>query len=140
MLSELIISEYAVYHDPPQLPLIVTPYRARGVQVEPALLALADPQDRLVDVTLFIRCYVSQHTLHFAVNKVQFINLLFRVFQNILNKIKRSSNNTYDVKSSFASALKLNKKSSDKTRIAERKKIIILSSILPAGIINKLMN
>lgn len=65
---------------------------------------------------------------------------MFRVFQNILNKIKRSSNNTYDVKSSFASALKLNKKNSDKTRIAERKKIIIFSSILPAGIINKLMN
>lgn len=54
--------------------------------------------------------------------KVQFINLIFRVLKNVLDKIKRSSNNTYDVKSSFASALKLNKKkNSDKTRIAEIK-------------------
>lgn len=73
--------------------------------------------------------------------KVQFINLIFRVLKNVLDKIKRSSNNTYDVKSSFASALKLNKKKTvirlEQQKLKEK---IILLKLYSAGIINTIIN
>lgn len=71
--------------------------------------------------------------------KVQFINLIFRVLKNVLDKIKRSSNNTYDVKSSFASALKLNKKKTvirlEQQKLKEK---IILLKLYSAGYSYKL--